>query len=492
MAATRRIVFYSWQSDLPNSTNRTFIENALKKAAKTIKDDETIEIEPVIERDTQGVAGSPEIARTIFQKIEQADIFVCDISIINLNTSGRLTPNPNVLIELGFAIHALGEKRIVMVLNKAYGDPELLPFDLRTRRNMAYKLLPEMDDRSAVRKSLENDLTNALLAIFREQDSTTLAETIKPLSLVEQVKTAIEGQRQNQNALVRKYMSEFAASIEALTLTFTNENRDQWDTLFDQALNQSDELVVTFTELATYIAEMEAVKAASAMYKGFEHIFNLYTFPNTRIISGPLFPFVHDVAKFLGHELFVTFFACLIKEERWGLIGDLLQSKIYGRQRDFEPSTPLPFYCMETHVVFLTDRNYRLKLKRLSVHNDILAKRHSEGDIAPLMPLEQFADADYFLFLRAQIEPSKSPEPGSIVWAPWSLLSLKEPPRYLKEAQHEKEAQQLALALGVNNISILRERLVERAHTLATAWPNPGYSWHYALDRFDFNTIGTK
>ncbi len=89
------IVFYSWQSDLPNGTNRTFIENALKKAAKTIRDDATLEVEPVIDRDVEGVAGSPDISRTIFEKIERARVFVCDVSIINLGMQGRPTPNPN-------------------------------------------------------------------------------------------------------------------------------------------------------------------------------------------------------------------------------------------------------------------------------------------------------------------------------------------------------------------------------------------------------------
>ncbi|MDY6781140.1 MAG: hypothetical protein SW833_01055 [Cyanobacteriota bacterium] len=59
-------VFYSWQSDLPNSTNRGFIEKALENAVKLIHNDESIEVEPVIDRDTVGVPGSPDIANTIF------------------------------------------------------------------------------------------------------------------------------------------------------------------------------------------------------------------------------------------------------------------------------------------------------------------------------------------------------------------------------------------------------------------------------------------
>ena len=65
----KKIVFYSWQSDLPNSTNRGFIQQALEKAVSTIAGDNTVAVEPVVDRDTQGVAGAPDIASTILQKL---------------------------------------------------------------------------------------------------------------------------------------------------------------------------------------------------------------------------------------------------------------------------------------------------------------------------------------------------------------------------------------------------------------------------------------
>src|SRR3990167_5443512 len=100
----RKVVFYSWQSDLPNATNIGFIQLALENAAAAIASDDTVAVEPVVDRDTQGVAGAPDIASTIFAKITAADIFVADVSIINRPKKGRPTPNPNVLIELGYAM----------------------------------------------------------------------------------------------------------------------------------------------------------------------------------------------------------------------------------------------------------------------------------------------------------------------------------------------------------------------------------------------------
>ena len=123
----RRIVFYSWQSDLPNSTNRGFIQRALESAAAVIAGDDTVALEPVVDRDTEGVAGSPDIAATIFAKIAAADVVVVDVSVINKASGGRPTPNPNVLIELGYALRALGYERIILVFNRAYGAIEDLP-----------------------------------------------------------------------------------------------------------------------------------------------------------------------------------------------------------------------------------------------------------------------------------------------------------------------------------------------------------------------------
>lgn len=166
MATDTCLVFYSWASDHPNSTNRSFIEKALHHAAKAVRADDTIQIEPVIDRDTQGVPGSPDIASTILAKIDQADIFVCDISIVD-DQVRRPAPNPNVLLELGYAFRVLGPDRIIMVMNSAFGTPELLPFDLRMRRVTSYRRPERSDDEGRGRKELEATLVAALRTIMQ-------------------------------------------------------------------------------------------------------------------------------------------------------------------------------------------------------------------------------------------------------------------------------------------------------------------------------------
>lgn len=126
-------IFYSWQSDLGSKFNRSFIEKAINKAISNISADE-FTLVPVLDRDTKGVSGTPEIAGTIFEKIDKSGLFIGDVSIINSSESGRKVPNPNVLIELGYASSKLGWDRVICLMNTAYGNTDNLPFDLKNRR----------------------------------------------------------------------------------------------------------------------------------------------------------------------------------------------------------------------------------------------------------------------------------------------------------------------------------------------------------------------
>src|SRR5476649_16046 len=119
-------IFYSWQSVLPNSTNRGFIERALTKAVESIKVEDEMVVEPCIERDVQGVPGTPDIAQTIFRKIDECRIFVGDVSIINSSaTVDRKPPNPNVLIETSPTkiLHSSILRKIVWAISGVPGTP---------------------------------------------------------------------------------------------------------------------------------------------------------------------------------------------------------------------------------------------------------------------------------------------------------------------------------------------------------------------------------
>ena len=169
MASPRQAtVFYSWQSDLPNKTNRGLIEAALSRALKELHEAGEFETEHIIDRDTKGAPGSPDIAAIIFKKIEDSSVFVADVSIIVTSPSGRSCPNPNVLIELGYALSSLGPDNLILVCNTAFGNLEDLPFDLRGKRISAYRLASD-EEPAAARQRLTQLFHDALSEIARHK-----------------------------------------------------------------------------------------------------------------------------------------------------------------------------------------------------------------------------------------------------------------------------------------------------------------------------------
>lgn len=172
-------VFFSWQTDTPNDIGRNFVRKALEDAcAKLVGDGSVDEAHRNLEvdSDTQGVAGQPPIVETIFKKIDAAKVFVADMTFVAKRSDGRSSPNPNVLIEYGWALRSVTYQRVICVMNTAYGKPshETLPFDLQhVRWPFCYELdesaTPET--RAEQRKTLTAQFTNAIRACLNSFSS---------------------------------------------------------------------------------------------------------------------------------------------------------------------------------------------------------------------------------------------------------------------------------------------------------------------------------
>lgn len=169
-------IFYSWQSD--QKQNRNFIRSALDLAIKELRQDLSLEEakrDIVADQDTLGVPGSPSIADAILQKIRNTEVFVADLTFIDKNTNhdGRQTPNPNVMLEYGYALHALGDGKVIGVFNEAHGSPKDLPFDLAHRRwPIRFNLSPDStsETRKIEKKSLSEILKKAIRGIVSQYD----------------------------------------------------------------------------------------------------------------------------------------------------------------------------------------------------------------------------------------------------------------------------------------------------------------------------------
>ena len=150
-------IFYSWQSDLPGNRTRYFLRDCIDDAIAFAGESEAIEA--VRDEATKDTTGSPNIVTTLFSKIDDCDLFVADVSLCftgdeKKETDGKEiikhSPNPNVLLELGYAVKTLGWERIICVCNTDFGSE--IPFDFAQNRRTSYRL--EGRDKSTVRREV--------------------------------------------------------------------------------------------------------------------------------------------------------------------------------------------------------------------------------------------------------------------------------------------------------------------------------------------------
>src|SRR5689334_21575118 len=129
-------IFWSWQSDTPGKTGRHFVRDALQEAITHLKEAPDIE-EPTaketrealhLDHDLKGIPGSPDLARTIHEKIDASQVVIADVTLVgHVPTAGekgakeKKLINSNVAIELGYALKAVTDKRVLMVFNLHYG-----------------------------------------------------------------------------------------------------------------------------------------------------------------------------------------------------------------------------------------------------------------------------------------------------------------------------------------------------------------------------------
>jgi hypothetical protein len=469
-------VFYSWESDLPDRTNRAFVQSALESAAESIRGDDSISVEPVIDRDTIGVPGAPDIAGTIFAKIEQSQVFVVDVSIINSTYKFRQMPNPNVLIELGYALKALGADRVIMVMNRAFGNPELLPFDLRMKRVVAYEMPSDATDESSVRNKLASSLEQGIREIIGDIENTAVeAEKSAANEAVE----VVNKMQPNQIYLVREYMKDSINSFLEFTPNFPDtKDQGEADDVFIHSVEKTLDKVVEFSKVAEAIAVLNARESALSLIKVFYEILERYNPPQG--FSGTYNSANLDYFKFIGHELFVTFISFLIRDNRWEIITEILDDSILVKNTPYSRPRSFSFEYISEYIESFQARKMRLKSKRMSLHADLLNERHSNQILGGICPMDQFVSADYFLFLKAEFR-----------WRPWSTLYINRHfPNFIIEATRLKYANQLLGPLGVGNIDMLRELLRSRATKLKALY-RTGF-WDSGLENFDYSSIGSK
>ena len=153
-------IFYSWQSDLPGNKTRNFIRECIDEAIDLAQESEAMEAER--DEATMGITGSPDIVSTLFSKIEDCDLFIADISLCFTGDekTDKKSPNPNVMLELGYALSILGPERVICLCNTDFGKD--YPFDIAHNRINGFSLEGQS------KKEIKSDISRIIFMNIRD------------------------------------------------------------------------------------------------------------------------------------------------------------------------------------------------------------------------------------------------------------------------------------------------------------------------------------
>jgi hypothetical protein len=177
-------LFWSWQSETPQRTGRILVRDALREAIEQLKIvaeiDEPERDSATIDHDPERISGGVGLVRAILKNIDAADVFVADVTAVGKvgsgadmqpESAGERLINSNVAMELGYALRALSDLKLIVVFNVHYGWQGELPFDVRNREDAITYTLPPNAGRPEIeleRKKLTARLVSAIDRCIQE------------------------------------------------------------------------------------------------------------------------------------------------------------------------------------------------------------------------------------------------------------------------------------------------------------------------------------
>lgn len=167
-------LFFSYQSDTKHEYD--FIKNILENEVKNALSGNDVDL--IIDFGMRDVAGNPDLLQTMLRKGKECDIFLADLTYVaeftNSKGNPKFVPNPNVMLELGHAWNEHGDNHTIFIQNKAKGQAEYLPVDLKGFRfPISYELKDDASksEKVTVKGELAKDLIKAITTVVNSIES---------------------------------------------------------------------------------------------------------------------------------------------------------------------------------------------------------------------------------------------------------------------------------------------------------------------------------
>lgn len=310
-------IFYSWQSD--HTKTRYFIEAALRAAIKNLAENPDIELAPRFDKDTQGKVGSINIPTTIRKKIDLADVFVADMTLVDQGKTGRAMVNQNVMYELGYAAGKLSDEATVVLLNSDLGDKKLLPFDIAQNRVVDFSF---EDDKKGEK------LTKTLEGILKEhlQDIEAKLESVQAESAKDKLVDAIENSKPARR-LAETYFTNLYKEINEIYpgRHKYGEDGDAYCAKLVDAYDKTLPAIQEFYEIISIAAEHKKEDALLAAYKKLENLSKYFDVLPEDI--GGLSEASKEYHGLVVYELASIIIGSVAKEDWWSVLPTLTSQK---------------------------------------------------------------------------------------------------------------------------------------------------------------------
>ncbi|MEZ8826849.1 TIR domain-containing protein [Vibrio amylolyticus] len=212
-------------------------------------------------------------------------------------------------------------------------------------------------------------------------------------------KRAISAIKENKpfaSGALDEYFSTFVSNLEKFRITEKDgEFDDQVVDKIDNFTPYRNEAITLFIALAQYAPTEENILK---MHRFFESLIPYMSKPES-VTSWSEWDF--DYFKFIIHELFLYAIAIFTKHERFEEVNLLLTQQYYvAGNSDYGKNVMVGYDVFRHYLRSLDHRNSRLKLRRLSVHADLLEQRSKQSGVE----FRYLMQADFILFMRAEIQ----------------------------------------------------------------------------------------
>jgi hypothetical protein len=267
------------------------------------------------------------------------------------------------------------------------------------------------------------------------------APVAAPTTPKEHAIAAIAANASNADGAVRNFMTALSQQLEPLASRLHTQSKPTVEE-FLAGIDAAKPLVQDFCEVASAVAEFKTSQAPR-LIKGFEGILEQYdsSAPGSRWLTS------FDIAKFVGHELFLVFVASMIRFEEWTGLADAFGQTLFAyRNGERRPLTYLSILCTDIALAkaFEPDQQW------CSPHGEILRKRYESG-----MPVSfvEMVDADYLVYLFSGLNPRTGG-----YWWPVTIPYMKATPDWLNRCQSTTHCETMLKLFGVSDVGEFKQK----------------------------------